>query len=494
MNNIKTLVGMGMASVMAFNSCSQKKEVSMPQRPNVVLFLIDDMGYGDIGRTGANQYQTPNLDRLASQGMQFTWYYCPQAVSSASRAGLMTGCYPNRVGISGALAPWANIGINAEETTIAEILKTKGYHTGAIGKWHLGHHKQFLPLQHGFDEYYGLPYSNDMWPVDFDGVPIRLKDTTNNKMRYPPLPLIEGNEKVAEVNTLADQDKLTTDYTERAVRFIEENKDEPFFLYFPHSMVHVPLGVSDKFRGKSEQGMFGDVVMEVDWSVGEVMKAIERYGLADNTIIIFTSDNGPWLNFGNHAGTTGGLREGKGTSFEGGQRVPCLISWPGVIPAGTICNKLACAVDILPTLAEITGASLPDKKIDGVSILPLLLGDSTASPRHELYYYYQQNSLEAVQHDYWKLVLPHTSRSYMGVDPGIDGWPGKYSTITITENELYDLRRDPGERYNVAEQYPQIVEELLSLAEKARQDLGDDITKVPGENRRKAGSIIPPTP
>jgi arylsulfatase A-like enzyme len=489
MKNIKPLIGLGMASVLSVNSCSHKKELSVPQTPNIILFLIDDMGYGDIGRTGANQYSTPNLDRLASQGMQFTWYYCPQAVSSASRAGMITGCYPNRVGISGALMPWAQIGINSDETTLAEMLKTRGYHTGVIGKWHLGHHKEFLPLQHGFDEYYGLPYSNDMWPVDFDGVPMRLRDTSDFKTKYPALPLIKDNEKVAEVNSLSDQDKLTTDYTQRAVRFIEENKNGPFFLYFPHSMVHVPLGVSEKFRGKSRQGMYGDVVMEVDWSVGEVMKALEHNGLDKNTLVIFTSDNGPWLNFGNHAGTTGGLREGKGTSFEGGQRVPCLMRWPGVIPAGKICNQLACAMDILPTLAAITGAALPEKKIDGVSILPLLLGDITAAPRHEFYYYYQQNSLEAVQRDFWKLILPHTSRSYVGVAPGKDGWPGEYSSVVITENELYDLRRDPGERYNVALMYPEVVKELEALAEKARQDLGDDITKNPGLNRRKAGSI-----
>ncbi|HBC79874.1 MAG TPA: arylsulfatase, partial [Bacteroidales bacterium] len=325
----------------AVNANAQKAESFKPCTPNIVLILMDDMGYGDIGRTGANLYNTPNLDRLANQGMQFTRYYCPQAVSSASRAGLLTGCYPNRIGISGALMPWATIGINSEETTIAEVLKSKGYHTGIIGKWHLGHHKEFLPLQHGFDEYYGIPYSNDMWPVDFDGVPIHLKDTTSNKMKYPILPLIEGNEKVGEVRTLADQDKLTTDYTERAVRFIENHKTEHFFLYLPHSMVHIPLGVSEKFRGKSGQGMYGDVMMEVDWSIGEVMKALERNGLENNTLVIFTSDNGPWLNFGNHAGSTGGLREGKGTSWEGGQRVPCIMKWPSRIPAGEICSQLA---------------------------------------------------------------------------------------------------------------------------------------------------------
>jgi arylsulfatase len=480
---------MGVVSIAAMQASAQKTTTFKPATPNIILILMDDMGYGDIGRTGANQYETPNLNRLAAQGTQFTWYYCPQAVSSASRAGLMTGCYPNRIGISGALMPWAQVGINSEETTIAEMLKTKGYHTGIIGKWHLGHHKQFLPLQHGFDEYFGIPYSNDMWPVDFDGVPIRLKDTTSNKMKYPVLPLVEGNDKVGEVPDLAGQDKLTTMYTDRAVRFIDQHWKQPFFLYLPHSMVHIPLGVSDKFRGKSKQGLYGDVMMEVDWSVGEILNALERNGIDKNTLVIFTSDNGPWLNFGHHAGTTGGLREGKGTSWEGGQRVPCIMRWPGVIPANGICNKITSSIDILPTLAAITGAALPKNKIDGVSILPLLLGDKEASPRSEFLYYYQANALEAVQMDYWKLVLPHSFRTYRGNKPGLNGFPGSTSTEKIEAPQLYDLRRDPGEWYDVSKWYPGKVKELEALAERARADLGDDLTKAPGANRRKVGTI-----
>jgi len=486
---LRSALSLGIVFLAALQTSAQKTATFNQSTPNIVLIFMDDMGYGDIGRTGANQYQTPNIDRLASQGVQFTWFYSAQAVCSASRAGLMTGCYPNRIGISGALMPWAKNGINPEETTIAEMLKTKGYHTSIIGKWHLGHLREFLPLQNGFDEYYGIPYSNDMWPVDFDGVPFSIKDTSNYKMKYPVLPLIEGNEKVGEVQDLAGQDKLTTVYTERAVSFINKHKTEPFFLYLPHSMVHIPLGVSDKFRGKSKQGLYGDVMMEVDWSVGEIMKALEKNGIEKNTLVIFTSDNGPWLNFGNHAGSTGGLREGKGTSWEGGQRVPCIMRWPGVIPAGEVNNKLASTIDILPTLAAITGASLPEKKIDGVSILPLLIGDKTASPRREFYYYYQQNTLEAVQRDYWKLVVPHKGISYVGVAPGMDGWPGKTVSIEIKSNELYDLRRDPGENYNVAEYYPEIVKELSVIADNARADLGDDMTKSPGLNRRKAGLV-----
>jgi arylsulfatase len=489
MINLRSAVGLGAAALMTVPSVSQKPTSFKQSTPNIVLILMDDMGYGDIGRTGANQYETPNLNRLAAQGMQFTWYYCPQAVCSASRAGLLTGCYPNRIGISGALMPWATVGINPEETTIAEMLKTKGYHTGIIGKWHLGHHREFLPLQNGFDEYYGLPYSNDMWPVDFDGVPMRLKDTTSSKMKYPDLPLIEGNDKVGEVNTLGDQDKLTAEYTRRAVMFIQAHKKEPFFLYLPHSMVHIPLGVSDKFRGKSRQGLYGDVMMEVDWSIGEVLKTLSENGLEKNTLVIFTSDNGPWLNFGNHAGTTGGLREGKGTSWEGGQRVPCIMRWPGVIPPGEICNQLASSIDILPTLADITGAKLPSLKIDGISILPLLLGEKSAAPRHEFLYYYEQNSLEAVQRDFWKLVLPHKSRTYREMKPGVGGWPGPTGTETISEPQLYDLRRDPGEWYDVSKYYPDKVRELEALAAETRKDLGDNLTGFPGANRRKSGSV-----
>jgi arylsulfatase A-like enzyme len=489
MNNIRSVLTLGTASLAALTASAQKNQVYKSETPNIVIILMDDMGYGDIGRTGAALYNTPNLDRLASQGMQFTRYYCPQAVSSASRAGMLTGCYPNRIGISGALMPSAKTGINPEETTIAEMLKTKGYYSGIIGKWHLGHHREFLPLQNGFDEYFGLPYSNDMWPVDYDGVPIRLKDTTSNKMKYPVLPLIEGNEKIMDIQTLQDQDQLTTMYTTRAVKFISDHKSKPFFLYFAQSMVHVPLGVSDKFRGKSRQGIYGDVMMEVDWSVGEVMNALEKNGLDKNTIIIYTSDNGPWLNFGNHAGTTGGLREGKGTSWEGGQRVPCIMKWPDHIPAGTVCNGLACAIDILPTLAEVTGAPLPEKKIDGVSLLPMILGKTDVSPRKTILYYYQRNTLEAVQKEYWKLILPHKGISYEGMKPGKDGWPGATRSIEIKQNELYDLRRDPGERYNVVDFYPDVVADLMKIAEDARKDLGDDMTNSPGANRRPAGSV-----
>lgn len=454
--------------------------------PNIILIFMDDMGYGDLSCYGASQYKTPNLDRMAAQGIRFTSFMSAQAVCSASRAGILTGCYPNRVGISGALMPDAKIGLNPEEETIAEVLKKQHYKTGAIGKWHLGHLREFLPLQQGFDEYLGLPYSNDMWPVNFDGKPAA---ENSNKARYPALPLIEGNDKIREIKTLDDQSELTTIYTERAVRFITENNKNPFFLYLAHSMTHVPLAVSSKFKGKSEQGLFGDVMMEIDWSVGEIMKTLEKNGLEKNTLIIFTSDNGPWLNFGNHAGSTGGLREGKGNSFEGGQREPCLMWWPGHIAAGTICNKLASTIDILPTLAAITNSPLPEKKIDGVNILPLLLGDENANPRESFLYYYRKNSLEAVRKGNWKLVFAHPGRTYIGFKPGFDGFPGGTNENFNFEEGLYDLRRDPGERYDVKEYYPEVVAELKKLADEARVDLGDDIQKEEGKNRREPGKV-----
>jgi arylsulfatase len=469
-------------------TCFSARQNEPHKLPNIILIFMDDMGYGDLASYGAIDYETPNLDKLAMQGMRFSNFYAAQAVCSASRAALLTGCYPNRIGISGALMPWAKIGLSDKEMTIAELLKQKGYVTGMAGKWHLGHHKKFLPLQHGFDEYLGLPYSNDMWSVDFDGTPVTDKSLKPWKAKYPQLPLIEGNGKIKEIRTLDDQGTLTTLYTKRAVDFIKRNKDKHFFFYLAHSMVHVPLGVSDKFKGKSKQGLFGDVMMEIDWSVGEIMKALKENGIEQKTLLIFTSDNGPWLNFGNHAGSTGGLREGKGTSWEGGQREPCIIRWPGVVPQGVICNKLAATIDILPTLAAITGAELPKHKIDGVNILPLLENKKYANPRNELYYYYHKNSLEGVRKGRWKLVLPHTYRSYVGVLPGKDGFPGKYAKDS-TALALYNLRRDPGEHYDVKALYPQVVDDLMKTAENAREDLGDDLTGFEGKNRRPAGRM-----
>jgi arylsulfatase len=457
-----------------------------PHRPpNIVLIFMDDMGYADIGCFGARGYATPAIDRLAAEGLKFTDFYVSQAVCSASRASLLTGCYAERVGIQGALGPEAKVGLGPGEETMADLLKERGYATAVVGKWHLGHHRPFLPLQHGFDEYFGLPYSNDMWPVGFDGQPA----TEGNKAKYPPLPLIRNNDRVGMIATLEDQATLTALYTENALRFIEANKDRPFFLYLPHSMVHVPLGVSSKFEAKSRRGLYGDVMMEIDGSVGSILERLARHGLDKDTLVIFTSDNGPWLNFGNHAGSAGPLREGKGTMFEGGARVPCLIRWPGRIPAGKVTGRIAATIDLLPTIAAAAGTRLPRNKIDGVSLLPLLEGRPGADPRDHYFYYYNWE-LRAVRKGRWKLILPHKSRSYAGQTPGQDGFPGPTAQIQ-TGLELYDLIADIGETRNVAKENPAVVAELQALAEKAREDLGDALTGRKGKGVREAGRLAP---
>jgi len=465
--------------------------------PNIVIIFTDDQGYADISVYGAQGFQTPNLDRLANEGIRFTDFQVSQAVCSASRAALLTGSYSERVGVQGAFNHTARVGLNPDEETIAEMLKSIGYVTGIFGKWHLGHHKKFLPLQQGFDEYLGIPYSNDMWPVDYDGS--FVSGTDHFKSFYPQLPLIEDNEKIEEIRTLDDQDQLTTRYTERAVDFITNNKDRPFFLYLPHSMPHVPLGVSEKFKSKSEQGMYGDVIMEIDWSVGEILNALSDNDLDDNTVVIFTSDNGPWLNYGNHAGSAFPLREGKGTMWEGGSRVPCIIRWPGRITAGSVSHQLAATIDILPTIASITGAALPARPIDGVSIQAILEGDTSATPREEYYYYYG-GELIAVRKGKMKLVFPHSYRSYAGIEPGLDGYPGIYKgvlgkyAVGKSKLELYDLDNDISESQDVSEMYPDVVKTLQVLGQKAREELGDRLTGTIGTGVRPIGRLDPERP
>jgi arylsulfatase len=376
------------------------------------------------------------------------------------------------------LGPHSPIGIAEEEETMAEMLRKQGYSTAIFGKWHLGVHPPFLPTNHGFDLFSGIPYSNDMWPLHPTG-------------SYPDLPLFENEEIVNKALTPEDQAQFTTDFTRRTIDFIKQNRKKPFFIYLAHPMPHVPLYVSDKFKGLSAQGRYGDVMMEIDWSVGEILKTLREAGLEENTLVIFTSDNGPWINYGNHAGSTGGFREGKGTTFEGGQRVPCIMQWKGVIPEGGVSNSLVAAMDIFPTLAEITGAPLPEKRIDGVSLLPILRGELEAKPRETFYYYYRRNSLEAVREGDWKLVFPHPGRTYEGFQPGKEGMPGTVNENFPVEGALYDLRRDPGERYDVSESNPDIVQSLERVANEARVDLGDDLMKMEGENRRKAGKVNP---
>ena len=445
--------------------------------PNFVIIYIDDMGYADIGPFGAEGYETPNLDRMAEEGRRFTNFYVTQAVCSASRAGLVTGCYNVRVGILGALNHRANHGIHADEMTIGELVKQKGYATACFGKWHLGHHPKFLPTNNGFDEYLGLPYSNDMWP----GHPTAGKN-------YPDLPLIEGT-KIVDANVTAeDQEQLTTLYTRRAVSFIERNKDRPFLVYLPHSMVHVPLHVSDKFRGKSPRGLFGDVVMEIDWSVGQILDALRKNNLDNHTLVVFTSDNGPWLSYGDHAGSAKPLREGKGTMFDGGCRVPTVMRWPGKIPAGTVCDTPAMTIDLLPTIAHLAAAPLPDHKIDGKNIWPLVAGEPGAQSPHEAYYFYWGNELQAVRMGKWKLHFPHGYRTLAGRKGGTGGTPVPYDNARI-ELALFDLENDVGETTDVKDRHPEVVAAIQKLAGAIREDLGDSARKVKGAGTRPAGQL-----
>ena len=295
-------------SLFVLSYCNSKVESKTSNLPNVVIVLTDDQGYQDLGSFGSPNISTPHLDQMAIEGLKLTSFYAAQAVCSASRAGLLTGCYPNRIGISGALFPQQKIGINSQETTLAEMLKAQGYKTAIFGKWHLGHHPEFLPMNHGFDEFIGIPYSNDMWPVDYEGNQVPPDHPLAKK--YPQLPFFKNFEVVKEIRTLEDQGQLTTELTDAALDFIERNKENPFFLYVPHPMPHTPIAVSDKFKGKSEQGLYGDVIMEIDWSVGQIMNKLKEHQLHENTLFNFTSDNGPWLSFGNHAGIALPLREG----------------------------------------------------------------------------------------------------------------------------------------------------------------------------------------
>jgi len=450
--------------------------------PNIVIIFTDDQGYADVGVFGAKGFKTPNLDRMAREGCKFTNFHVAQPVCSASRTALLTGCYPNRLGIHGALGPGARHGIHDDEMTIAQLLKQKGYATGMAGKWHLGHHPQFLPTHHGFDEYFGLPYSNDMWPHHPEAKP----------GAYPPLPLLEGDQPLKVGLGHEDQEQLTTQYTGRAVKFIERNQDKPFFFYLAHSMPHVPLHVSDKFKGKSQQGLYGDVIMEIDWSVGEVLKALKQHKLDDDTLVIFTSDNGPWLSYGNHAGSAEPLREGKGTCWEGGTREPCIMRWPGKIPAGKTSDAMLMTIDLLPTLAKLVGAELPKHRIDGLDVWPVMAGEQNAKNPHEAYLsYYEQNQLQAVTSGdgRWKLQLPHTFRTLAGRPGGTNGVPARYEQVKIAEPELYDLEQDVRERTNVASEHPEIVKRMLALAEQAREDLGDSLTGRKGSGVREPGRL-----
>lgn len=461
--------------------------------PNVVIILADDLGYADLGCFGAGKIKTPNIDRMAGEGMKFTSFYVAQAVCSASRAALMTGCYANRVGMQGALNHTSKEGIHPDELLLPEMCKTVGYATAACGKWHLGTDLMFNPLKNGFDEFLGIPYSND-----------NSKFHPSLAQEMPPLPFYDG---LKVVETDPDQGQFTRRFTERAVSFIERHKAEPFLLYLPHVMPHVPIFASDAFRGKSEAGLYGDVVEELDWSVGQIMEAIQRCGIERETLVVFFSDNGPFLSYGNHAGSAKPLREGKLTTFEGGVRSPFIARWPGRVPAGQVCDEPVMEIDLLPTIAGLTGAKPPERKIDGRNMIDLLEGRPNAKSPHEALVFYGGSELQAVRSGEWKLHFPHP---YITVDgePGRDGKPAKFGQMkpkSITQSgiagiasrhgyrvediglSLFNLKEDPGESRNVAQEHPEIVERLTKLAETTRQELGDALQGVKGTENRPLG-------
>ena len=471
MNN-KTLKYFSAILIIFLFGCSKSNE----KLPNIVFILTDDLAYADLSSYGSEFIETPNLDKMAEDGVKMTSYYAAQAVCSASRAAILTGCYPNRLGISGAFGPKSKRGINPEELLLSEMLKENNYKTGIFGKWHLGDAEKFLPTNHGFDEFYGILFSNDMWKFH----PERPQD-------YPDELMLYRNE--TPIQSIIDQSDLTKDITDESIIFIEENKDNQFFLYIAHPQPHVPLFASKDFNGSTGNGLFADVISEIDFSVGRVIEALEKNNLTENTILVFTSDNGPWLSYGDHAGSSGIYREGKGTAWEGGQRVPCIIKYPKEIKAKTIIDEPVMGIDWMPTFSHITSSKLSTNKIDGKNIWPLLTQKENKSPHKELYFYYRQNELHAVRSGDWKLYFPRSYRTLNGKPGGKDGIPVKYENNIVKSNELYNLKEDPSETTNVYSEYIEKAKELEKMGENARQELGDALTFRVGSGVRKIGSI-----
>ena len=449
------------------------------EKPNIILVVADDLGYGDLGCYGATKIRTPHLDQMAAAGMRFTDFYMASAVCSASRAALLTGCYPLRVGIPGVLSANVNTGIHADEELLPELLQRNGYATAIFGKWHLGNQSQFWPLQHGFDEWLGTIGSNDMG---------RGKPTLAARRRGQAGVELVSQQKVIEVNP--DQSQLTKRYTKRAIEFIQRHKAQPFFLYLAHNMPHTPLFVSPQRAGTSAGGLYGDVVEEIDWSVGEILTALDAHQLAERTLVIFTSDNGPWLIFGNHGGSAGPLRGGKKQTFEGGQRVPLLVRWPGKVPPAGVCREPVVACDLLPTLVACTGSEKPRQKIDGKDISSLFLGGPQARSPHNAIAFFYRDELRAVRSGRWKLQLPHVDRH--APDPDLIGKDGVRGGVRADRNSLalYDLAKDVAETKDVRQQHPEIVAQLTQAAKHFRGELGDALTNSPGHARRRAGVMV----
>lgn len=462
--------------------------------PNIVLIFADDLGYSDVGCFGAKDIRTPNIDWLAEEGTRFTSFYVSQPVCTASRASLMTGCYANRVGLAGALNHTSKVGIHPDEVLLPELLQQRGYATGIFGKWHLGHRPQFSPLRNGFNEFLGIPYSNDNGPLH----PV--------VKTIPSLPWIE-DENTVEVDP--DQTQFTRRLTERAIAFLTKHKEQPFFLYLPHIMPHVPIFASDKFKGRSARGLYGDVVEELDWSVGEIVAGLKRLNLEENTLVIFTSDNGPFLSYGEHAGRAMPFREGKLTTFEGGVRSPCVMRWPKKIPVGHTCDEPVASIDLLPTIAKLVGAELPKRPSDGLDVWPILSGQPGARTPHESLLFYSGDELQAIRSGNWKLHFAHDYLTVAG-SPGKGGKPANFENmkpksieesgirgiasrhgydVRHIEQSLFNLKDDPGESRDVSKQHPEVVRRLESLAENARADLGDSLTNRKGSGTRAVGRV-----
>ena len=431
-------------------------------RPNIILINCDDLGYGDVGCYGSTVHSTPHLDRMAAEGMRLTDFYMASSVCSPSRGALMTGCYPQRIGLGTGddgkvvLFPGDAVGLNPDEITIASLLKGQGYATQLVGKWHLGDQPEFLPTRHGFDHYYGLPYSNDM------GRQAGRED------RWPPLPLLRDEEVI---QAQPDQEGLTERYVEEAVRFVRGHAHEPFFLYLAHMHVHLPLYAASRFMEQSRNGRYGACVEAIDWSVGVLLGELQALGLDDNTILLFTSDNGARTHEG---GSNYPLRGTKASMWEGGMRLPLIARWPGQIAAGSTCSELTTSMDLLPTLARLAGTQEPqDRTIDGRDISPLWRGESGASSPHEAFYYYWKDSLHAVRVGQWKLHV-------------------RLDRDDEEATELYDLHADVGESKNVAEQHADVVARLRAVADQAKADLGCEASGVEGTGRRPCGRVQDP--
>ncbi|MFM7180584.1 MAG: sulfatase [Verrucomicrobiales bacterium] len=451
---------------LIFAFCAITVSATAASKPNFVVIFMDDMGYGDIGAYGATIQKTPALDKMAAEGTKLTSFYAAP-VCSVSRAQLLTGCYGARVSVPEVYGPGNAEGLNPAEFTIADHLKTLGYSTMCIGKWHVGDQAEFLPTKQGFDGYLGIPYSNDMW----------RKSTETGEKCHP----LVRDDKVAELLTDERQSLLVEQYTDEAVRFITTNKDKPFFLYLPHTAIHTPIHPGEKFRGKSSNGNVGDWIEEVDWSTGKILETLKTLGIAENTLVVFTSDNGPWLIKEKDSGSSGPLRGGKGSTWEGGVRVPTIAWWPGKVPAAKAVDAVAGTIDLLPTIVTLAGGTVPATPvIDGRDLSPLLFGKTTESPRG-VHYYFSRYDVQAVREGPWKLALTPQNFS-MGMPIPDDA--------KTNEPRLYNLNDDIGETKNVAAAHPEIVAKLTALAAKMTQEIGGDQPTA----RRPSGRVENPKP